>query len=63
MRIIGEDVRPGLFHADFYINPKEDAANNFARGHYIGIEKMKIVNDPLRKMVDNSENIRGFIVM
>merc|ERR1712051_339119 len=32
-------------------------------GHYtVGKEIMEIVNDRLRKMVDNSENVQGFIV-
>jgi len=62
-----DDVRrgpcSGLFHAEFLVNAKEDAANNFARGHYtVGKEIMDKVNDRLRKMVDNSENVQGFIV-
>jgi len=62
-----DDVRrgpsSGLFHSEFLINGKEDAANNFARGHYtVGKEIMDKVNDRLRKMVDNSENVQGFIV-
>ena len=62
-----DDVRrgdyAGLFHSEFLVNAKEDAANNFARGHYtVGKEIMEIVNDRLRKMVDNSENVQGFIV-
>ena len=62
-----DDVRrgpyAGLFHSEFLVNGKEDAANNFARGHYtVGKEMMEIVNDRLRKMVDNSENVQGFIV-
>jgi tubulin alpha len=62
-----DDVRrgpyAGLFHSEFLVNGKEDAANNFARGHYtVGKEIMEIVNDRLRKMVDNSENVQGFIV-
>merc|ERR1711936_992434 len=45
------------------VNGKEDAANNFARGHYtVGKELMDVVNDRVRKMVDNSENVQGFIV-
>merc|ERR1711994_634920 len=45
------------------VNGKEDAANNFARGHYtVGKEQMDKVNDRLRKLVDNSENVQGFIV-
>merc|ERR1712238_418619 len=62
-----DDVRrgpyAGLFHSEFLVNGKEDAANNFARGHYtVGKEMMEIVNDRLRKMVDNCENVQGFIV-
>jgi len=62
-----DDVRrgpkSGLFHSEFLVNGKEDAANNFARGHYtVGKEIMDKVNDRLRKMVDNSENVQGFIV-
>ena len=42
---------------------KEDAANNFARGHYtVGKEMMDKVNDRIRKLVDNSENVQGFVV-
>merc|ERR1712038_2033790 len=45
------------------VNGKEDAANNFARGHYtVGKELMDVVNDRIRKLVDNSENVQGFIV-
>merc|ERR1712193_342242 len=33
------------------------------RGHYtVGKEQMDIVNDRIRKLVDNSENVQGFIV-
>merc|ERR1712226_1468273 len=62
-----DDVRKGpwknIFHPEYLVNGKEDAANNFARGHYtIGKEQMDKVNDRVRKMVDNSENVQGFIV-
>merc|ERR1711950_76145 len=41
----------------------EDAANNFARGHYtVGKEILDQVNDRLRKLVDNSQNVQGFII-
>merc|ERR1711920_229652 len=53
----------GMYHPEFLVNGKEDAANNFARGHYtVGKEQMDIVNDRVRKLVDNSENVQGFIV-
>merc|ERR1719384_3082224 len=52
-----------MFHPEYIINGKEDAANNFARGHYtVGKELMDIVNDRVRKLVDNCENVQGFIV-
>merc|ERR1712038_613349 len=62
-----DDIRVGatkdLFYAEDLINAKEDAANNFARGHYtVGKELMDVVNDRIRKLVDNSENVQGFIV-
>merc|ERR1719371_118044 len=49
-----------MFANDFLIAGKEDAANNFARGHYtIGKE---MVNEAVRKLADNSTNVQGFIV-
>jgi len=62
-----DDVRTGpyaqMFHPEFLLNGKEDAANNFARGHYtVGKEILDQVNDRLRKLVDNSENVQGFIM-
>merc|ERR1712045_921536 len=62
-----DDVRTGIFgqmfHPEFLLNGKEDAANNFARGHYtVGKEILDQVNDRLRKLVDNSENVQGFIM-
>merc|ERR1719265_2209998 len=62
-----DDIRTGklqsLFHPEFLVENKEDAANNFARGHYtVGKEVMDKVNDRLRKLVDNSENVQGFMI-
>jgi len=62
-----DDIRRGkrqaMYHPEFLVNGKEDAANNFARGHYtVGKEQMDVVNDRVRKLVDNSENVQGFIV-
>jgi len=54
---------PDLFNPDMLLNGKEDAANNFARGHYtVGKEIMDRVNDRLRKMVEESANVQGFLV-
>jgi len=62
-----DDVRSGaysqMFHPEFLLNGKEDAANNFARGHYtVGKEILDQVNDRLRKLVDNSQNVQGFVI-
>jgi len=52
-----------IFHPDFLLPGKEDAANNFARGHYtVGKEMIDKVNDRLRKLVDNCDNVQGFVV-
>ena len=41
-----------LFHPDQLISGKEDAANNYARGHYtVGKEIIDLVLDKIRKMV------------
>jgi tubulin alpha len=62
-----DDVKTGayspMFANDFLIAGKEDAANNFARGHYtIGKEMVDQVNESVRKLADNSTNVQGFIV-
>jgi len=52
-----------IYHPEFLLAGKEDAANNFARGHYtVGREIMDKVNDRLRKMVGNSDNVQGFLI-
>merc|ERR1739838_196296 len=62
-----DEVKKGpthkLFHQDFIINGKEDAANNFARGHYTtGKEIMDSVSDRLKKSVEDCDNLQGFIM-
>jgi tubulin alpha len=62
-----DDVRnskmASMFHPEFLLAGKEDAANNFARGHYtVGKEIIDKVNDRLRKLVDNCENVQGFVI-
>jgi tubulin alpha len=62
-----DDVKKGplssLFNNDFLLSGKEDAANNFARGHYtVGKEMIDKVNDRLRKTVDNCSSLQGFAV-
>merc|ERR1712170_335984 len=52
-----------LFHPEQLISGKEDAANNFARGHYtIGKEIVDLCLDRLRKLADNCTGLQGFLV-
>ena len=51
-----DEVRTGtyrqLFHPEQLVTGKEDAANNYARGHYtIGKEIVDLVLDRIRKLV------------
>ena len=65
-----DEVRTGefkqLFHPDQLISGKEDAANNYARGHYtVGKEIVDLVLDKIRKMVYvvyTLQNIVAFFV-
>ena len=54
--ISSDEVRTGtyrqLFHPEQLITGKEDAANNYARGHYtVGKEMIDLVLDKMRKLV------------
>lgn len=54
-----DEMRAGtfrqLFHPEQLITGKEDAANNYARGHYtVGKESIDIVIDRVRKLVSPS---------
>ena len=52
-----------LFHPEQLISGKEDAANNFARGHYtIGKEIVDLALDRIRKLADNCTGLQGFLV-
>lgn len=45
------------------ISGKEDAANNYARGHYtVGKDKIKLVLDRIRKLTDDCESLQGFLI-
>jgi tubulin alpha len=62
-----DEVRTGtyrqLFHPEQLISGKEDAANNFARGHYtIGKEIVDLCLDRIRKLADNCTGLQGFMV-
>ncbi|GAB5588429.1 Tubulin alpha-1C chain [Umbelopsis nana] len=62
-----DEVRTGayrqLFHPGQLISGKEDAANNYARGHYtIGKELIDPVMDRIRRLADNCTGLQGFLV-
>ena len=58
-----DEVRTGtyrqLYHPEQLISGKEDAANNYARGHYtIGKEIIDLVLDRIRKLADNCTGLQ-----
>lgn len=62
-----DEVRNGnykqLFHPEQLINGKEDAANNYARGHYtVGKEIIETVLDRIRRLADNCNGLQGFLI-
>jgi len=62
-----DEVRTGtyrqLFHPEQLLNGKEDAANNYARGHYtVGKEIVDQTLDRIRKLADNTTGLQGFLV-
>ena len=55
---VSDEVRTGtyrqLFHPEQLLTGKEDAANNYARGHYtVGKEMIDLVLDRIRKLVSH----------
>jgi len=74
-RAIFVDLEPGvldetrngtyrkLFNPDQLLSGKEDAANNYARGHYtVGKELVDSTLDRIRKLVDNCTGLQGFLI-
>ncbi|KAI9433461.1 alpha tubulin [Lactarius indigo] len=62
-----DEVRTGkyreLFHPETMITGKEDAASNYARGHYtVGKEKIDVILDRIRRLADNCTGLQGFFV-
>ncbi|XP_041037314.1 tubulin alpha-1C chain-like [Carcharodon carcharias] len=62
-----DEVRTGtyrqLFHPEQLITGKEDAANNYARGHCsIGKEIVDLVLDRIRKLADQCTGLQGFLI-
>jgi len=53
----------GLHHPDQLISGREDAANNFARGHYtVGKELIDTTLDRIRKLTDDCSGLQGFFI-
>lgn len=62
-----DEVRNGpykqLFHPEQLMSGKEDAANNYARGHYtVGKEMVDVTLDRIRKLADQCTGLQGFLV-
>lgn len=52
-----------LFNPNFMITGKEDAANNYARGHYsIGRQYIDSVMDQIQKLSENCDGFQGFLI-
>ena len=52
-----------MFHPDYLISGKEDAANNFGRGKYtVGRDISDLCLDKIRKMADQCQNLQGFMI-
>jgi len=53
----------GLHHPDQLISGREDAANNFARGHYtVGKDLIDTTLDRIRKLTDDCTGLQGFFI-
>ncbi|KAH7724975.1 tubulin alpha chain-like isoform X2 [Aphelenchoides avenae] len=62
-----DEVRTGtyrhLFHPEQLLTGKEDAANNYARGHYtIGKEIIDVCMDRVRRLAENTGGLQGFLI-
>ena len=62
-----DEIRTGtyrqLFHPEQLVTGKEDAANNYARGHYtVGKEIVDLVLDRIRKLADQCTGLQGFLI-
>ncbi|KAI5191668.1 tubulin alpha [Nematocida sp. AWRm77] len=52
-----------LYHPSQLLAGKEDAANNYARGHYtVGKEIIEPVKEQIRKLVDACHSLQGFFL-
>lgn len=65
--MLTDEVRTGpyrqLYHPEQLISGMEDAANNYARGHYtVGKELIDGVVERIRKMTDQCAGLQGFLL-
>jgi tubulin alpha len=65
--IVLDEIRTGtyrqLFSTEQLITGKEDAANNYARGHYtIGKEQLDIAMDRIKKVCEKCHGLQGFLI-
>ncbi|VDK40994.1 unnamed protein product [Gongylonema pulchrum] len=65
--ISADEIRTGayktLFHPELLITGKEDAANNYARGHYtIGKEIIDVCMDRIRRLSESCSGLQGFLI-
>ncbi|EFO24986.1 tubulin alpha chain [Loa loa] len=52
-----------LFHPQQMVTGREDAANNYARGHYsIGKDMIDLVMDRIRRLAENCGGLQGFML-
>lgn len=50
-----------LFHPEQMITGREDAANNYARGHHsIGRDMIDTVENCIRRVADNCDGLQGY---
>merc|ERR1712013_656621 len=62
-----DEIRTGtyrqLFRPESMISGKEDAANNFARGHYtVGKEVIDMVMEKIQKEAEQAASVQGFFI-
>jgi len=62
-----DEIRNGpyrkLFNPDQLLSGKEDAANNYARGHYtVGKELVDLALERIRKIADACTGLQGFLI-
>ena len=51
-----------LFHPSQMITGKEDASNNYARGHYtIGKEQIEVTLDRIKRLAENTSGLQASI--